>query len=146
MLAVDTNVLVRLITNDDPKQSLRAQLALDTELNAGRECMVGHIVVCEVMWVLKGLYGYSLAQCQATLAALLAFPGLRFEAVPVLLSAAKAWQTQGGDFADHLIGAQMQSLGCEAVLTFDKRASKSGTHRAVEVKDLGRRGSIDPAL
>lgn len=131
MLAVDTNVLVRLITNDDPKQALRAQMALDAELNAGRECMVGHMVVCEVMWVLKGLYGYSLAQRQATLAALLAFPGLRFEALPVLLSAAKAWQNHDGDFADHLIGAQMQSLGCEAVLTFDKRASKSGTHRAV---------------
>jgi predicted nucleic-acid-binding protein len=56
---------------------------------------------------------------------------LRFEAMPVLLSAAKVWQNQGGDFADHLIGAQMQSLGCEAVLTFDKRASKAGTHRAV---------------
>ena len=113
MLAVDTNVLVRLITNDEPKQALRAQLALDAELNLGRECMVGHIVVCELMWVLKGL------------------PGLRFEAMPVLLSAAKAWQNQGGNFADHLIGAQMQSLGCEAVLTFDKRASKAGTHRAV---------------
>ena len=33
MLAVDTNVLVRLITNDEPKQALRAQLALDAELN-----------------------------------------------------------------------------------------------------------------
>jgi predicted nucleic-acid-binding protein len=131
MLAVDTNVLVRLITNDELKQALRAQQALDAELNAGRECMVGHIVVCEVMWVLKGLYAYSQVQCQATLTALLAFPGLRFEAMPVLLSAAKAWQNQGGDFADHLIGAQMQSLGCEAVLTFDKRASKAGTHRAV---------------
>jgi predicted nucleic-acid-binding protein len=93
MLAVDTHVLVRLITHDDPKQALRAQQALD--------------------------------------AALLAFPGLRFEAMPVLLTAAKAWQSQGGDFADHLIGAQMQSLGCEAVLTFDKRVSKAGTHRAV---------------
>jgi len=131
MLAVDTHVLVRLITNDDPKQALRAQQALDVELEAGRECIVGHIVVCELMWVLKGLYAYSLDQCQTTLAALLAFPGLRFEAMPVLLTAAKAWQNQGGDFADHLIGAQMQSLGCEVVLTFDKRASKSGTHRLV---------------
>ena len=85
MMAVDTNVLVRLITHDDSKQALRAQHALDAELEAGRECMVGHIVVCEVMWVLKGLYRYSLAQCQATLAALLAFPGLRFEALPVFL-------------------------------------------------------------
>lgn len=131
MLAVDTNVLVRLITNDDPKQALRAQHALDAELEAGRECMVGHIVVCEVMWVLKGLYGYSLTQCQTTLTALLAFPGLRFESLPVLLAAAQAWQHHGGDFADHLIGAQMKSLGCESVLTFDKRASKASTHRAV---------------
>ncbi len=129
MLALDTNLLVRLVTNDDPAQAQCVQEALDAELAAGRECMVGHIVLCELVWVLGRLYGYSLVQCQQTVAGLLAFAGLRFEFVPVVLAAFKAWQQQGGDWADHLIGAQMQAQGCDAVLTLDQHASRASTHR-----------------
>ncbi len=91
--------------------------------------MVGHVVLCELVWVLHRLYGYSLAQRQQAIASLLDFAGLRFEALPALLTAYKAWQKHGGDWADHLIGAQMQSLGCEAVLTLNKAASRTQTHR-----------------
>jgi len=128
MLALDTNILVRLVTNDDPVQAQRVQDALDGELAAGQECMVGHVVLCELVWVLDRLYGYSVAQCQQTLAALLGFAGLRFESTPVVLAAFKAWQQHGGDWADHLIGAQMQALGCDAVLTLDRRAGRANTH------------------
>ena len=131
MLALDTNILVRLVTNDDPIAAERIQVALDAELAAGRECMVGQIILCELVWVLQRLYGYSLQQCQRTVGSLLEFAGLRFEALPVVLSAYKAWQKHGGDWADHLIGAQMQALGCSVVLTLDKAASRSATHRII---------------
>ena len=131
MLALDTNILVRLVTNDDSVAAERIQVALDAELAAGRECMVGQIVLCELVWVLQRLYGYSLQQCQRTVGSLLEFAGLRFEALPVVLSAYKAWQKHGGDWADHLIGAQMQALGCSVVLTLDKAASRSATHRII---------------
>ena len=131
MLALDTNVLVRLVTNDDPKAAQRIQIALDAELELERECLVGHIVLCELVWVLQRLYGYSVKQCQQTIGSLLGFAGLRFEALPTVLVAYKAWEKHGGDWADHLIGAQMQALGCEVVLTLDKAASKVATHRIV---------------
>ena len=131
MLALDTNILVRLVTNDDPVAAERIQVALDTELAAGRECMVGQIVLCELVWVLQRLYGYSLQQCQSTISSLVGFTGLRFEALPVVLSAYKAWEKHGGDWADHLIGAQMQALGCSVVLTLDKAASRTATHRII---------------
>lgn len=129
MLALDTNILVRLVTNDDPAQAQRVQEALDAELAAGHDCMVGHIVLCELVWVLGRLYGYSVAQCQQTVAELLAFAGLRFESLPAVLAAFKAWQSHGGDWADHLIGAQMLAQGCDAVLTLDQHASRAATHR-----------------
>jgi len=129
MLALDTNILVRLITNDDPAQAQRVQEALDDELAAGRECLVGHVVLCELVWVLGRLYGYSVAQCRQTMGELLGFAGLRFESMPVVMAAFKAWQQHGGDWADHVIGAQMQALGCDAVLTLDQRAGRAATHR-----------------
>ncbi len=119
MLALDTHVLVRLVTNDDPAQAQRVQEALDVELAAGRECLVGHIVLCELVWVLGRMHGYSQAQCQQTMTILLGFVGLRFESMSTVVAAFKVWQREGGDWADHLIGAQMQALGCEAVLTLD---------------------------
>jgi len=131
MLALDTNILVRLLTNDNPAQALRVQQALDVELTAGRECLVGQIVLCELVWVLGRLYGYSMQQCQQAIASLLGFAGLRFESMPTVLAAFKDWQRDGGDWADHLIGSQMQALGCEAVLTLDKRASRQKTHRFI---------------
>jgi len=129
MLALDTNLLVRLVTNDDPAQAERVQHALDAELAAGRVCMVGHVVLCELVWVLGRLYGYSMAQCQQAVAELIGFTGLRFESAPVVMTAFKAWRQQGGDWADHLIGAQMLAQGCDAVLTLDKRAARAATHR-----------------
>ncbi len=129
MLALDTNILVRLVTNDDPVAAQRIQLALDAELAAGNKCMVGHIVLCELVWVLQRLYGYSLQQCQQTISSLIGFAGLQFEASSVVLVAYKAWEKHGGDWTDHLLGAQMQSLGCDAVLTLDKAASRASSHR-----------------
>ena len=131
MLALDTNVLVRLGTNDSPAQAQRVQDALDAELAADGECLVGHIVLCGLVWVLGRLYGYSIAQRQETVAGLLAFAGLRFESMPAVMNAFKAWQQHGGDWADHLIGMQMRALGCEAVLTLDKQAGKADTRRVI---------------
>lgn len=130
-LALDTNVLVRLLTNDDPVQALKAQQALDRALSAGSPCWVGQVVLCELAWVLDRAYGYARVQCQQALAAVLAFPGLRVENLPVVRSAFKTWDEHGGDFADHLIGQQMRDLGCSAVLTFDRKAAKLATHRAL---------------
>jgi predicted nucleic-acid-binding protein len=129
MLALDTNVLVRLVTNDDPAQAQQVQDALDAELADEREWMVGHIVLCELVWVLGRLYAYSQTRCQQTVAGLLAFQGLRYESLAGVLAAFKAWQQHGGDWADHLIGSQMMAQGCDAVLTLDKRAGRARTHR-----------------
>ena len=108
MLGLDTNILVRLVTNDDPVAAERIQVALDAELTAGRECMVSQIVLCELVWVLQRLYGYSLHQCQATVSSLLGFGGLRFEALPVVLCAYKAWEKHGGD--SHRLAAGLACL------------------------------------
>ncbi len=54
MLVLDANILVRLLTNDDPAQAQRVQDALDAELTARRECLVGQIVLCELVWVSIG--------------------------------------------------------------------------------------------
>ena len=53
MLAVDTNLIVRYLTGDHPKQSLRARALID-----GEPVFVGVTVVLEVEWVLRSTYEY----------------------------------------------------------------------------------------
>ena len=71
MLALDTNILVQLVTNGDPADAERIQVALDTELAARRDCMVGQIVLYELVSVLHRLYGYGLLGCPRTVGSLL---------------------------------------------------------------------------
>lgn len=130
-LALDTNVLVRLLTDDDTAQAQRAQQAIDQAAANGADLWLSTIVLCELVWVLDRAYGYTRPQCQRALSAVLGFSGFRIDQAAEVRSAYKAWQAKGGDFADHLIGHQMQALGCAAVLTFDKKAAKLATHRAV---------------
>jgi predicted nucleic-acid-binding protein len=129
MYALDTNLLIRLVTNDDVKAAAKVQKTLDAEFAQGKDCFLAHIVLCELVWVLRRLYGYELEQCQTALKALLTFPNFKIEAAAVAHAAFKAWKKHGGDYADHLLGAQAQAMGCEAVLTLDKKAAKSSTHR-----------------
>jgi len=96
MLAVDTNVIVRYLTDDDPAQSRIARRLVD-----GNEIRVHDTVLLETEWVLRSLYGYRREQVHA---ALVAFVGLAGVSVGDTgrAAAALAWFGQGMDFADAL--------------------------------------------
>jgi predicted nucleic-acid-binding protein len=132
MIAVDTNVLVRLVTNDDSRQAQMAQDALEAAVRAGETLVVVHVVLCELVWVLTSSYGYSKAQCLEVLSRLLGFAALRFESRQVAAAAAKAWRSCRADFADALVGLTAAELGADHVLTFDKKACSLGSHRLLQ--------------
>ena len=111
MLAVDTNVIVRYLTNDHPRQSPRARNLVD-----GQDVWVLTTVLLETEWVLRSVYRYTLTQVAI---ALRKFAGLPHVTVENAALAAQAlnWAEQGMDFADALhLGAADH---CEAFATFD---------------------------
>ena len=57
MIGLDTNVLVRYLTQDDPVQSAQANAFIERELSPAEPGIIGHIVLCEVGWVLSRAYG-----------------------------------------------------------------------------------------
>ncbi len=113
MRAIDTNIVVRYLTGDEPEQSATARTLVD----AG-DIFVAITVLLESEWVLRSVYGFTgptVAQ------ALRAFAGLRGVTVenPARLAAALGHAERGMDFADALhLGAAEE---CEAMLTFDRR-------------------------
>ena len=56
MIGLDTSVLVRYLTEDDPAQARRAAACIESATARGRRCFIGPIVLCELSWVLRGAY------------------------------------------------------------------------------------------
>jgi len=59
MIGLDTNILIRYLTQDDPEQSKKATREIEKRLNAGDEFFIADIVLCELVWVLESAYGYD---------------------------------------------------------------------------------------
>ena len=113
MRAVDTNIVVRYLTGDDPGQAARAKAAVD----AGN-VFVSTTVLLESAWVLRSVYGLSGEEAAAALRAFSGLPGVSVES-PDLIAEALGRAEAGMDVADALhLGAAAR---CEALLTFDRR-------------------------
>lgn len=117
MLAIDTNVIVRILANDHPQQSAKAKLILEQET-----VFVTLTVLLETEWVLRSAYGFERAR---VFGALRAFAGLSNVVVqePSVLAKALAWAERGMDFADAL--HLSQSGDCDAFVSFDVRFAKA---------------------
>ncbi len=129
MIALDTSLLVRLLTNDAPRQAAKVEAWLLAHTSARERAYVDHIVLCELAWVLERSYGYARGEIERALAALMAHDHLRLEA-PALLRQALALYAKGpADFSDYLLALRAQAVGYAPVLTFDKKVAKTSTHR-----------------
>ena len=120
MLAVDTNVVVRFLTADDPKQSRRAlELIRDTRV------WIAKTVLLETEWVLRSLYGFGAEAVAGALQDLVGLPTVHVEDAQAV-QRALGWFAAGLDFADALHLASCARA--EAFVTFDnnfgKRASR----------------------
>jgi predicted nucleic-acid-binding protein len=59
MKGLDTNVLVRYFTQDDPLQSVAAERCIETACTEEQPCLIHVVVLCELVWVLETAFGYS---------------------------------------------------------------------------------------
>ena len=112
-IALDTNLLVRLLTNDDPAQARQVADLIDTSA----ACFVPFTVVLELEWVLRGAYQLSREAITHALRGLIAIRHLHLEQEEQVLQALEAYG-QGLDFADAL--HLLRSEGCAALVSFDR--------------------------
>ena len=116
MRAIDTNILVRFLTGDDPNQAEKAR-----KLIGEGEIFVATSVLLESEWVLRSAYDFSAEQIVGALRAFAGLPGVTLEDAP-LVSRALDWAEQGLDFADALHLARAE--GCSAFMSFDRKLAK----------------------
>lgn len=106
MIGVDTNIIVRLLTQDDP-----VQFGISRELFAAKEIFVADTVILETEWVLRYAYDYEPDQVCGAFRKLFGLPNVHVGNAPLLALAIK-WHEKGLDFADafHLALNQQHSV------------------------------------
>ena len=119
MIGLDTNIIIRYLTQDDPEQSKRAVLEIEKGLNAGEEFFIADIVLCELVWVLESAYEYNRQEIVPVLEKILRTKQFQFQNKDLLWQSLLYYQNKKGDFADHLIGRVGHNAGCREILTFD---------------------------
>ena len=124
MIALDTNVLVRYITNDDKEQSLLAAKLLDSYVGQEKSIFINNIVLCELVWVLARGYKYKKIEIIKTLKLLLSSVEFEFENHELAFLSVFEYETAEADFSDILIGIVNHSLGCNTTYSFDQNALK----------------------
>lgn len=131
MLAVDTNVVVRCLTRDDPRQSPLARDFIDRN-----DVLVLSTVWVECEWVMRSVYRLAPAAIAALLRDFAALPTVSIER-PLTLASALDWFEQGMDFADALHLASADDEDCDAFATFDRKlAAAAKKAKAGKVKQL----------
>ncbi|OHC64842.1 MAG: hypothetical protein A2045_06915 [Rhodocyclales bacterium GWA2_65_20] len=127
MIALDTNVLVRLITRDDEAQAQRAKAVFDTHAGEDGGMFVADIVLVELCWTLARSYELTRADISRTVRALLDNASVALESSDAVKRALADFEAGGADFPDCLIVAKAVHAGCSRTLSFDRRmASLSG--------------------
>lgn len=122
MIGLDTNVVVRYLTQDEPAQAARATRLIEERLSLAEPGFVSLVAMVETVWVLERAYGYSATGIAAEIRRLLQIDSLVVEREQQVFTAMIALQDGSGGFADALIGALNARAGCERTVTFDRKA------------------------
>ena len=120
MIGLDTNALLRLLTDDDAMQAALVRKRLAPLDAMPESVMLNNVVLVETLWTLRRAYGFERSALQNLMEQLLSVSTFCFENRQVLTQASTLFQSTTADFSDCLIAAQNSALGCEATVTFDK--------------------------
>jgi predicted nucleic-acid-binding protein len=127
VIGLDTNVVIRYVTQDDPRQAAAATRLFEKTLTAENPGFVSLITLCEISWVLSDAYGVQRDRVRAVVEGLLGSKQVVVESTELVWKALRAWQDSAADFSDALIGEVSAANGARHVATFDKAAAKLPT-------------------
>jgi predicted nucleic-acid-binding protein len=124
MIGLDTNVLVRLVVGDDPRQTDKARRFVSRHCTPDSPGFIDWVVLAELVWVLAASYGYARSDIAAAVEGLLAGGDRIVEHHDEVRAGLEDYKAGRADFVDALIARINRGYGCEATATFDLKAAK----------------------
>jgi len=122
MIGLDTNILVRYFTQDDPPQSRKATEIIERRLSEENPGFVSIVAMVEMVWVLERAYRLAAHEIAAAVERMLQADALVVENEQVVFIAMIALKKGQGSFADAVIAALGARANCSCTLTFDQKA------------------------
>jgi predicted nucleic-acid-binding protein len=129
MKGLDTNVVVRYLTQDDAEQWAKVRDYFEETAAAGETCLISNIVLCETVWVLKVAYKLSRVEIANLVEKLLRTDLFAFEQRLVICSALAQFRQGRADFSDYLIGEVGLASGCTETVSFGQKLSDNNRFR-----------------
>ncbi len=125
MIGLDTNILVRYLTQDDIAQSAAAVKVIES-LSPELPGFLSLVVVAELIWVLQFSYHFKKPEIEHVIDRLLRSRELIIERAEVVSQALRKFRVSRANFADCLIERCGHAAECQYMLTFDKHAAEAG--------------------
>jgi predicted nucleic-acid-binding protein len=122
MIGLDTNVVVRYLTQDDPAQTAAAVRLIDS-LSPDSPGFLSLIVIVELVWVLEVSYRFKKSEIEQVLETLLRSKELVVERAEIVSQALRKFSASRADFADCLIERCGHAADCPYTATFDRNAA-----------------------
>ena len=121
---VDSNVFVRLFTEDEPEKMKQAAALFKRAENNYIDLVVGPPVLFEVAWTLASTYKIPRGKILDVLEVIISFPNLKTLDKELVIAAISLARETGCEFADAYIAATAQSVKVDDVATFNKKHFK----------------------
>jgi len=134
VIGLDTNVLVRYLSQDDPIQAAAANALIEGTLTTDSPGFISIVVLAELVWVLEAGYRCDRTQVCAVLEQLLRAKALVVEHADVAWRALRQFASSKADFADCLIERAGHANSCEYTVTFDRLAARHAGMRALPIR------------
>ncbi|MCO5080518.1 MAG: type II toxin-antitoxin system VapC family toxin [Rhizobiaceae bacterium] len=123
MIGLDTNILLRLVLQDDPEESPKAR-ALIESLDVDNPGFINTLVLAEFVWTLRGRIGLTRERTTAAVSGLLNSADIVFEQEELVEHALDVAVQSKADFADLMIAIRNEAAGCTKTMSFDRSACK----------------------
>lgn len=120
MIALDTNVLVRYLAQDDPAQARVVSDIIERAAEQDAPLFLSDVVIVETSWVLARAYKVSRSSIADVLHRLADARHVEMRDDDSVRRAAAAYAKGKGDFADYFVRELSRDAGCDEVLTFDR--------------------------
>ncbi len=131
MTGLDTNVLVRYITQDDPKQAGLVNEMIERSTAGGERMLIHPLVLCELIWVLESGYNFSKSEILPILERILRTAQFEITDKDLVWAALADYRRKKGDFSDYYLGWANEKNGAVITLTFDTDLKKEPRFRLI---------------
>jgi predicted nucleic-acid-binding protein len=121
---IDTNLLVRFLTEDDPGKAKAVETLLGKAGKGEIKILIPSVVIAELVWVLESFYEMEAGEISELVGAVLSTPGLDTQDETILREALKTYEKKGIDFIDAWLLEFARERKIKTIYTFDKKHFK----------------------